>query len=614
MAEELGAILSAPKQMSHQYLRAIVGFTTAVIHTQSVEEVLWLLTDDIIVDLGFEDCVVYILDEKRGVLVQKAAYGPKKAGPSEIHSPIEVPLGKGITGRCAVEQQPILINDVSKDPSYIVDDAARKSELAVPIISRGRLIGVIDSENSEPNFYTDQHLSTLRALSAIITTKYESASALRDLKESERRLRHLANHDSLCGLPNRYHFVTQLQLAAERFKEGETTNLCVLILDLDRFKLINESYGHATGDQVIIQLSQRMLGALPPDVLLARLGGDEFAVLAENETAADPSILGEQLLSCLYHRVSLANADVQISGSIGVAEANSQVCSASELMKLADGALHKAKATGKGRYVLSSSLQTASELSDLNMESAIAAALENEDFEVYLQPIVELDDCRTIGFESLVRWAHAEVGIIRPDYFIDFAERSGQVREIDLYMIRRVSEVLNTLEEMGKSELSISVNISASLLSRADWLNDIDSDAFAKGLYIEITERALVADVSEATKILELLQERGSKIYVDDFGTGYSSLSYLHRLPLDVIKIDRCFVDSVTESEKSMSLIKMLVSLAHTMGVELVAEGIEEPEQLEALKALGVRYGQGYLFARPMPIPDAFEYLEQGPS
>ena len=609
MAEDLKSILSAPSQMSHRYLRAIIGFTTAVIDTESVKEVLWLLTDDIIVDLGFEDCVVYLLDEARGVLVQEAAYGPKKAGPTQIHAPIEVPLGEGITGRCAVEQKPILINDVSKDASYIVDDAARMSELAVPIISGGQTIGVIDSEHSETNFYTDQHLATLRALSAIITTKYESASALKDLRESESRLRHLANHDSLCGLPNRHHFVTQLQLAAERFKEGKSTHLCVLILDLDRFKLINDSYGHATGDQLIIQVSKRMQRLLPKEVLLARLGGDEFAVLAENTAAADPSALCAQLLNSLSTRVSLVSADVQISGSIGVAQATTKVCSASELMKLADGAMYKAKASGKGCYVMSSTLQTVSDLSDLNMESAIAVALENEDFEVYLQPIVKLEDCKTVGFESLVRWAHAQVGIIRPDYFIDFAERSGQIRDIDLHMIRRVSEVLEALNESGHNDMTISVNISASLLSRADWLDIVDTDAFTKGLYIEITERALVADVSEATKILKTLQERGAKIYVDDFGTGYSSLSYLHRLPFDVIKIDRSFVDSVTESEKSLSLIKLLVSLAHTMGVELIAEGIEEPEQLQILKELGVRYGQGYLFARPMPIKDAFQHL-----
>lgn len=614
MAEDLKAILSAPNQMSHQYLRAIIGFTTAVIHVESVKEVLWLLTDDIIVDLGFEDCVVYLLDEDRGVLVQKAAYGPKKAGPSKIYEPIEVPLGQGITGRCAVEQRPILIHDVSKEPSYIVDDAARMSELAVPIISGGRTIGVIDSEHSETNFYTDQHLATLRAISAIITTKYERASALRDLRESESRLRYLANHDSLCGLPNRHHFVTQLKLASERFKNGATTNLCVLILDLDRFKWVNDSYGHATGDQLIIRISQRMKRALPETVLLARLGGDEFAVLAENETAADPRALCEQLLASLANRVSLVSADVQISGSIGVSQATANVCSASELMKLADGAMYKAKATGKNRYVISGSHQSVSnlsDLSDLNMESAIAEALDNEDFEVYLQPIVALENCKTVGFESLVRWVHAQVGLIRPDYFIDFVERSGQIRNIDIYMIRRVSEVLDELDRLGHPSLTISVNISASLLSRADWLDIIDEEAFAKGLYIEITERALIADVSEAAKILKTLQDKGSKVYLDDFGTGYSSLSYLHRLPFDVIKIDRSFVESVTQSKKSMSLIKLLVSLARTMGVELVAEGIEEPEQLQALKRLGVRYGQGYLFAQPMPIDEAFRYLDE---
>ena len=614
MAEDLKSILSAPNQMSHRYLRAIIGFTISVIDTKNVKEVLWLLTDDIIVDLGFEDCVVYLLDEARGVLVQEAAYGPKKAGPTQILAPIEVRLGEGITGRCAVEQQPILIKDVSKDASYIVDDAARMSELAVPIISGGRTIGVIDSEHSTPNFYTDQHLATLRALSAIITTKHESASALRDLRESESRLRHLANHDSLCGLPNRYHFLTQLQLAAERFKEGESTHLCVMTLGLDRFKLINDSYGHAIGDQLIVQVSSRMKRLLPKEVLLARLGGDEFAVLAENQNAANPGALCEQLLNALSTRVSLVSADVRISGSIGVAEATAKACSAGELMKLADRAMYKAKAVGKGCFVMSSTLQTVSELSDLNMESAIAAALKNEDFEVYLQPIVTLEDCKTVGFEALVRWAHAQVGVIRPDYFIDFAERSGQIRDIDLYMIRKVSDVLDALADAGHSNMTISVNISASLLSRADWLDVVGKDVFEKGLYIEITERAMVADVSEASKILKTLQDRGSKIYVDDFGTGYSSLSYLDRLPFDVIKIDRSFVDSVTESEKSLSLIKLLVSLAHTMGVDLVAEGIEQPEQLQILKELGVRYGQGYLFARPMPVKDAFQHLSKKPS
>jgi sensor c-di-GMP phosphodiesterase-like protein len=245
------------------------------------------------------------------------------------------------------------------------------------------------------------------------------------------------------------------------------------------------------------------------------------------------------------------------------------------------------------------------------MEAAIETALQNDEFEVYLQPIVELESQKAVGFESLIRWVHSRIGIIHPDQFIDFAERSGQIRDIDLYMLKKVGEVLEELRRERKEEVSINVNVSASLLSRSDWLEEIDAGLFSRGLNIEVTERALVADVSAASAILATLQARGSRIFVDDFGTGYSSLSYLHKLPLDVIKIDQSFVESVTESDKSLSLIKLLVSLARTMEVDLLAEGIEKPEQLEMLKKLGVGYGQGFLFARPMPVSEVFTYLEQ---
>jgi diguanylate cyclase (GGDEF)-like protein len=610
MSDDVNAILPQADQMSRRYARAIIEFTTAVIHTGSVEEVLWLLTDDIVSDLGFEDCVVYILDESRGKLIQKAAYGNKKAGPSEILDPIEIDLGQGITGRCAIEQQPILVNDVTIDPSYVVDDIQRMSELAVPILSQGKTIGVIDSEHSEKEFYTSQHLATLRALSAIITTKYENTSALRELKASEARLRHLANHDSLCGLPNRHCFVTELSEAAERFSEGKLTTLCVLIMDLDRFKVINDSYGHAAGDQLIVRVSERLRSLLPESVLLARLSGDEFAVLSTDASDGGPAQLCETILGSFSERLPIVAADVRISASIGVAEASSEISTASALMKLADGAMYKAKARGKGCYVLSRGGEQVASLSDLNLETAIASALERSEFQVYLQPIVNLTTGRASSFESLIRWVHPKIGLIRPDYFIDFAERSGQIRDIDLYMIQRVGGILTELRRDFQRELAISVNVSASLLSRSDWIDQMDDGTFANGLNIEVTERALVADVSVASATLEALQARGSQIYIDDFGTGYSSLSYLHRLPLDVIKIDRSFVDSITESEKSQSLVQLLVSLARSMEVELVAEGIETPEQLALLKSLDVRYGQGYLFARPMPFSDVWAYLK----
>ena len=206
---------------------------------------------------------------------------------------------------------------------------------------------------------------------------------------------------------------------------------------------------------------------------------------------------------------------------------------------------------------------------------------------------------------------HPTIGTIRPDYFIDFAERSGQIRDIDLYMIRQVSELIRVFKDRFKRRVPISVNVSASLLSRSDWLNQIDDSIFSEGLNIEVTERGLVADVAVASATLQTLQEFGSKIYIDDFGTGYSSLRYLQDLPLDVIKIDRSFVDSITESDKSESLVTMLVSLARSMNVDLIAEGIEDAAQLELLKQLDVRFGQGYFFSRPIPVDEAMKRIEQ---
>jgi putative methionine-R-sulfoxide reductase with GAF domain len=262
------------------YARAVIEFTTAVIDTESVDEVLWLLTDDIVQDLGFEDCVIYLMDEVRSKLVQKAAYGNKKSDTGEVLNPIELDLGEGITGRCAAEQRPILVHDVSKDPSYVLDDKGRLSELAVPILSGGAVIGVIDSEHSSKNFYNSQHVATLKALSSIITTRYENS---RDLRESEAKLRHLANFDSLSKLPNRHNFMDSLATAARRCDEGELTSIAVLILDLDRFKLINDAYGHASGDELIVWVSEKFRDILPESILLARLAGDEFAVLVTDQ-------------------------------------------------------------------------------------------------------------------------------------------------------------------------------------------------------------------------------------------------------------------------------------------------------------------------------------------
>ena len=610
--------------MPWAYARAVIEFTTAVIDTESVDEVLWLLTDDIVQDLGFEDCVIYLMDEVRSKLVQKAAYGNKKSDTGEVLNPIELDLGEGITGRCAAEQRPILVHDVSKDPSYVLDDKGRLSELAVPILSGGAVIGVIDSEHSSKNFYNSQHVATLKALSSIITTRYENS---RDLRESEAKLRHLANFDSLSKLPNRHNFMDSLATAARRCDEGELTSIAVLILDLDRFKLINDSYGHASGDELIVWVSEKFRDILPESILLARLAGDEFAVLVTDQFSVGPEAVGKRLLAALDSPISLMTSDVKISASIGGAQhttvstdvppTRSSViapaqpnCDPTVLMKFAHGAMRKAKAGRRGHVVMSSMLGDMSLLSDLNLEAAIETALLNNEFEVYLQPIVEFATEDIVGFESLIRWRHPEFGLISPAEFIGFAEDSGQISAIDLYMLTRSRECLDEFRRGQREDLSINVNISASLLSRSGWIDGPIGESITEGLNVEVTEREVIADASSAVSTLVELQSRGARVFIDDFGIGYSSLSYLQRLPFDVIKIDKSFIDGLGVSEVSYSLIKMLVALAETMEVDLLAEGIEEPEQFEILKALGVGYGQGSLFAKPMPATEALAFRE----
>ena len=247
-----------------------------------------------------------------------------------------------------------------------------------------------------------------------------------------------------------------------------------------------------------------------------------------------------------------------------------------------------------------------------SLETAIASALAGDEFKVHLQPIVELGTGKITSFESLIRWIHPKVGMIRPDHFIDFAERSGQVRDIDLYMLRKVGGILRELRQQFGRVIPISVNVSASLLTRSQWMDDATLGAFADGLNIEITERGLVADVSAAAATLERLRSLDVRVFIDDFGTGYSSLRYLHELPLDVIKIDRSFVASLEESEKSRSLVALLVSLAKSMEVGMIAEGIEDQQQLRILQELGVQTGQGYLFSKPVPVEEARALLESG--
>jgi diguanylate cyclase (GGDEF)-like protein len=310
-----------------------------------------------------------------------------------------------------------------------------------------------------------------------------------------------------------------LATAARRCDEGELTSIAVLILDLDRFKLINDAYGHAAGDELILWASEKFRDVLPESMFLARLAGDEFAVLVTDQFSVGPEAVGEMLLAALDSPISLTTSDVRISVSIGgaqhttvstegpptrssVTESAQPSCDPTLLMKLAYDAMRKAKAGGRGHVVMSGMLGDMSLLSDLNLEAAIDTALLSNELEVYPQPIVEFTTDNIIGFESLIRWRHPEFGLISPAEFIGFAEDSGQISAIDLYMLKRSKECLDEFRRGQREDISINVNISASLLSRPGWLDGPISESITKGLNVEVTERQVIADASSAVSTL----------------------------------------------------------------------------------------------------------------
>ena len=578
---------------STHYLQALSRFAVAAAGVHRVDEVLWLLTDEIVAELGFEDCVVYLADEKRETLRQVAAFGQKSPSPHVISNPIELRFGQGITGRAAAIAKSILVNDVREDPNYVVDDQARLSELAVPIVVEGQVVGVIDSEHSELNFYTQDHQFTLEALASVIGAKYEQAKLVTQLRRSEAEALYAASHDPLTGLPNRAQFLKWLD-AKLNLAKGSSV---LVLLDLDRFKVVNDRFGHTVGDELLVAVAERLKRAIPTNAKLARLSGDEFTCLIEGNVTEAKAIT-QSMLDSLKQPIELKADLVNIRASAGLAQMDPTMGDSSSWLRRADAMLYQQKGVGEsGLMVYGEHLRTnlgfQSEL-EVEIETAIA----QKQFRFALQPIVSLEDGCTIGAEALVRWIHPKHGFIPPNDFISSAERSGHVKGIDGCVVDLVRDWF----EHNDSESYISVNLSPASLSV---LNDDTtlhclSEEFGPRLRVEVTERAMIANFELAAAGLEHLRSHGVKVLLDDFCTGYSSLSYVHRLPVDALKIDQSFVARLGEDTRSESLIRMIIALADSLSLDVIAEGIETEHQRALLKSLNVEFGQGYLFGKPV--------------
>lgn len=436
----------------------------------------------------------------------------------------------------------------------------------------------------------------------------ELAQANRELRgqigervRAEQQLTHQALHDSLTGLPNRAHLLDRLDTAIARLP-GSGRSLAVLFMDLDRFKLVNDSVGHAAGDELLVQAGRRISGLLGPGQMVARLGGDEFAIVIEDivdSTQAEE--LAGKILHSLGSPMWIAGRELFPSASIGIATWQPRYRRGEELLRDADAAMYKAKAHGRDRSMLFDEAMRAEATRLLDLEADLRRAINNDAFEPHFQPIVRLSDGAVVGHEALLRWNHDLHGALPPGEFIGVGEDSGLIEQVDWLMYARVLRWLAT-HESGY----VSINVSPRHLRSDDFAHRLmrmadEAGADPRRLRIEITEVALLDDAPRALRILNQLRGRGVLALLDDFGTGFSALSYLHRFPIQALKIDQSFVaglEGETRAE-SLALVRAILALAGTLGIDTVGEGIETPQQRDILVEMGCGYGQGFLFGVP---------------
>jgi diguanylate cyclase (GGDEF)-like protein len=441
----------------------------------------------------------------------------------------------------------------------------------------------------------------------------------RALEETKEHFRHAAFHDALTGLPNRSMFSELLTAEIDNSKRQQGRMFSVLFIDLDRFKNINDSQGHSYGDLLLVAFAERLERILRPLDTLARFGGDEFAILLSGISGPHDAIrVASRILDDLKQPFHLDKSSSFTSASIGIALSTSGYDRPEDILRDADTAMYRAKENGKGRFELFDKDMHAKAVSRLRLERDLREAIEKKQFSIDFQPIVVLNTIKLSGFEALVRWHHPVDGLVGPGQFIPVAEETGLIVQIGQWVLEQACTALKQWQDQWPRhrDLTLSVNLSARQAAQPDLFEQVAAALERSGLEprclkLEITESVVMDNAERAITMFKRLRSLGVQLSIDDFGTGYSSLSYLHRFPLNYLKIDRSFVSRMTDTKDNSEIVKTIVTLAHNLGMKVIAEGVETAEQAEQLRTLGCEYGQGYLFSRPISQSKVLELLER---
>jgi diguanylate cyclase (GGDEF)-like protein len=542
-----------------------------------------------------------------------------------------VPDARLLVQRALLESRPLLVDaehalDVRETRRPGQPEDAPHVLAVAPFLCRDRRTsGAICVADTDPTrVWSEEDQRLLADLADAMCTELDLRREVVIRRDTQEALVHITLHDELTGLPNRAYLSEKLRNAITRAQRDPTSQFAVLFLDLDRFKIVNDSIGHHGGDGLLIAVAQRLASALRPEDTVARMGGDEFAILIEGLSGSDDArIVAARVQAALSRPIDLGGYEVFTSASIGIVLSSSSSLSTEHpehLLRNADMAMYRAKGVGPAGHALFDRAMHRDALARLQLETDLRHALERDEFRIVYQPVISLRTGRIAGAEALIRWQHPERGLVAPSEFVPLAEDTGLIVPIGAWVLRQACRQVQawTSPFAGDPPLTLAVNLSIKQFAKPgldERLAEVlaETGLAAERLALEVTESIVIDQPEATTVLLASLKGLGVKVHMDDFGTGYSSLSYLHQLPLDGLKVDRAFVSRMDHDERSRQLVHTVLQLARSIGLTAVAEGVTTPEQLAELRRLDCEFGQGYLFSQPLDPDEMGALIASGP-
>jgi diguanylate cyclase (GGDEF)-like protein len=613
------------KERLARMLVSLSATNEAIMRAKSRGELFDLVCESVAKGAKFTSTCIALAQPDSDYLDLVAVAGPTAENTRRVRLSrnADHPEGRGLSGTAFRSAEACITNDYLNDRRGIafhpiVRSDGAKSGAAFPLKVGGDIIGIMLFLSAERHTFTHEFAELLQRLADNVSFALENFDRADEKHQADERIEYLASHDSLTGLPNREMFNGLLRHSINVARRHDQ-RFALLFIDLDRFKIINDSLGHDAGDMLLIEIANRLRGALRSGDVVARLGGDEFVViLGEASDRGDVERIAGVLLALLSEPMQLGGHECHITASIGIAMFPDNGSDAQTLTKSADMAMYLAKEDGKNGFRFSSGEVKAHSIERLKLETELRRAMERDQFSLHYQPKVDMESGQITGVEALLRWTHPQLGQVTPAQFIPLAEETGLIVPIGRWVLKQACAQNMAWQRRGLRPVSMAVNLSPRQFADEHLLGDIDEALLASGmspvlLQLEVTESMVMRNVARAVRLLDAIQSRGIRLAIDDFGTGYSSMSLMKQFPIDTIKIDRSFVRDLPRDSEDQAIAQAIISMGKALGMTVVAEGVETAAQQAFLRDHHCDEMQGYLFSQPVPPRELAKLLRSPP-